>query len=136
MGFMRRFFPRPVIYCLFILIFPLVRWLRRPDDALVRCAPARWRIAADGRLACGGGRPLTSLERLSLGLDVDANSLNEDQWRSLVGRTLAARLEARRRREGRLCRWRLAELGDELAGEVLRRLPDSLNCGPRPPPGP
>jgi hypothetical protein len=126
---MRRFFPVPVVYFLFILLFPAVRWARRPDDALTRCPPTRWRIDDDGALRCDRGRPLRPLERLSLGLPVDVHDLTREDWRALVGRTLAGRLEARRARQGFLCRRQLGELADELADEVLERLPPGLTCG-------
>ena len=126
---MRRWFPLPAIYFLFTLIFPAVRWWQRPDDALTRCPPARWRIADDHTLACDRGRPLRPLERLSLGLPVDVHDLSGADWRALVGRTLAARLEARRLREGRLCMRRLQELEAELSPGVLARLPPGLRCG-------
>ncbi len=119
----------------FILIFPLVRWIQRPGDALATCAPPQWRIRDDGRLACGHGRSLTALERLSVGVIVDANELTGEDWRHLVGRSLAGRLEVRRERDGRICRWRLSELADELPEQILRRLPDNLGCGPTPAPG-
>ncbi len=126
---MRRFFPVPVVYYLFIILFPAVRWARRPDDAMARCPPARWRIDDDGALACDRGRPLRSLERLSLGLAVNAHDLTREDWRALVGRTLAGRLGERRARLGFLCRRRLGELADELPDETLARLPPSLTCG-------
>lgn len=129
---MRRVFPVPAIFFLFVLVFPAVRWARRPDDALTRCPSARWRIDGHGALSCDRGRPLRPLERLSLGLPVDVHDLTAENWRALVGRTLARRLEARRLRLGHLCRRRLPELADELPVEVLARLPPGLTCGDRP----
>jgi len=126
---MRRSSPQSLFFILFVLIFPFVRWWQRPTDALATCGAARWTIDADGQLACGAGRPLTRPERLSLGLTVDANDLSDDDWRVLVGHTLADRLEARRARAGRICRWRLSELRDVLPEEALRRLPATLTCG-------
>lgn len=128
MTVMRRWFPVPVIYFLFILVFPAVRWWRSPDDALTRCPPARWRIGDDGALTCDRGRPLAPLERLSLGLPVNVHNLSESDWRALVGRALAARLEARRRQEGRWCVRQLRELEEILSPEILARLPPGLHC--------
>ncbi|MBU1242646.1 hypothetical protein KKD52_16630 [Myxococcota bacterium] len=127
---MRRFLSKPLVTLPLILIFPVVQTLRRPDDALARCGPERWRISPAGVLTCGAGRRLTAPERLSLGLTVDANTLDEDDWRLLVGRTAAARLSQRRLREGRLCRWSLSELASELSEKTLDQLPAPLQCDP------
>ncbi len=129
MSGMRRWFPIPAIYFIFTLIFPAVRWWQRPDDALTRCAPVRWRVDGDGLLACDRGRPLRALERLSLGLPVDVHDLSGDDWRALVGRAPADRLETRRRRVGRLCVRRITELDEAFSPEILARLPPGLHCG-------
>ncbi|PKN46852.1 MAG: hypothetical protein CVU59_04795 [Deltaproteobacteria bacterium HGW-Deltaproteobacteria-17] len=125
---MRRTLTDLLITLPLILIFPLVRYLRRPEDALSRCGPDHWRISIGGVLTCDTGRPLTALERLSLGLPVDANTLDDADWRLLVGRAAAVRISRRRLDTGRLCRRSLSELGADLSEETLGRLPRGLRC--------